>query len=148
MKTQGEIKARAVGSAALLAIGVGFLNWAEAQEQAEQKSWQGAQTIHFETLAMGRFGDFTLPITIHVGSEEEWDREMKRLQKDGGLWASNLPPAPLGLDWGRESVVLVSLGEKTQSGCAVEIQKVSATSESLLLDLEITPPSKQEAMFP
>jgi len=103
-----------------------------------QLAWARASRVHCESHRQGMDGNLSRPAALVANDAEEWDRTMARLWADGGLLVG--PPeagADLGVDWKRNSVVLVGLGEQTVSRYRVSVSSVRRRVNQLLLDVRV-----------
>ena len=96
--------------------------------------WAVRQDIGFTTLQRGPYGDWVTPVLLAARSEREWTTAMATLASRGELIVSQVPKPP-AVNWARQMVVLIALGQL--DGYSVEITRVSRMARGLYLDARI-----------
>lgn len=143
MKESGLSSASAVTMCALLIVSLGSSKPAQA-ELSTDLLWQEGKPLVTQDLDRGGKSGFDKPVVLYVSSEEEWDRAMKRLLKEGALWCLPLPQAP-SVEWDKKSVLLVALGRRAQENSSVQINEVRLHGNQLLADVTVTVPTELES---
>jgi len=98
-----------------------------------------ATGVGFRTVDRNVVGPWTEACADLFTSAAEWDAAMSDLAAAGGLSVLPGPEAP-AVDWKRESVVLVTLGEQGSGASGVEIKAMHRQGNHAVLDVEVTPP--------
>ena len=122
------MKARLVACALALMCAVGGASRTNAAAA-------GGHDVSLTSLENGRWGLWSHPALLGAASECEWQTEMDQLASQGGLIVASTPRAP-SVDWSRQMVVLVALGE--WDGWSVEVTHASRDGRTLVLDVTLT----------
>jgi hypothetical protein len=120
---------------ALLLLSPWAAGSARAADQADL-DWKTAQPVAHSTYEQGAEGYWDERVLLCVSSAEQWTREMEELKSRGALrveWGD--PPAPMNVDWSRQSVVLVSAGTLPNYSHTVQVLEVKRHGNTLLVDV-------------
>jgi hypothetical protein len=108
-----------------------------SQLAAEQTNTKLTVDISFQTVAKGSRSGVREPLQMVIRSQAEWDTLWKRHVSI----ETNLPPAP-AIDFNKEIVIAVFLGEKPTGGYDVEIIRAEQRDGALVIHYrEKSPPS-------
>src|SRR5512147_2675221 len=97
---------------------------------------------------MGQLWGFQGPAVQAHHQREPVYGLMDSLEDHDGLVATPKPPAPKGVHWDHEAVVLVAMGEFEEFDCSVEIREVRRIGYRALCDVsvDILPPLRFQAL--
>jgi hypothetical protein len=121
-----------------LPIATFFVSRSEALEvMRKQPPWQianaetsakPANQISFQTVVKGSRSGVREPLQIVIRSQAEWDALWKR-----HVSIETNPPSPRAIDFNKEIVIGVFLGEKPTGGYDVEIIRAEQTDGALVI---------------
>lgn len=101
-----------------------------------EKVWLAASPVRHEALEYGNDGPFRVPLVMLLTSERQWRDTMDSLALLDQL--SVLPaPEPPPVDWRRDAVVVVSMGEFTELHCYAEIRELRHIGRRTLCDVHV-----------
>jgi hypothetical protein len=123
---------------ALLVVG------AAAQAQtADDPRWDRASRVAYASVTGGTDGEYAAPVARVANSAKQWDGMMDALAAQGALVASDGRRAAdltrdEGVNWRRESVVLVALGSMPDLSCQMTVVAVRQLDHKLCVDVQVT----------
>jgi hypothetical protein len=120
--------------AGMWVIGLGLACASARAEMGFDQAWANAQSEGFSTLERTSDGIYGDPVVLLIQSEKEWNQRMAEMSIIAG------PASPPPVDWSREAVVLVSLGEYASGPASVEILAVRRLGHRLLVDIRAVLP--------
>jgi hypothetical protein len=100
------------------------------------QAWEIGRTEAFRTIDKTSYGVFAQPIERIIQNPEEWRAAMDGID----LVVGPAPEPPAGVDWQRDAVVLISLGEFSSAPAGVEIREVRRLGHRLLVDIDARMP--------
>ena len=110
--------------------GMGKANVAAAGDLSNMKP------VAFSTIERNPFGIWLRPFMVMATSPAEWDQAMDEIAATNELLLVTDIPAPQGVDWSKEAVVVVGGGRAT----SVKVRDVRRDGNTAVLDvLERTP---------
>src|SRR5215470_9736911 len=94
-----------------------------------------AATMPFSTLAKGLASGVAQPTQIVVRTQDDW----------AGLWSRHMrtqiaPPPPPPVDFSRDMVVALFMGERPTGGYAIEVTRIERTDSGLSVHYRTTRP--------
>ena len=94
-----------------------------------------AAPVPFSTLAKGLASGVAQPTQIVVRTQDDW----------GGLWSRHMrtqtaPPPPPPVDFSRDMVVALFMGERPTGGYAIEVTRIERTDSGLSVHYRTTRP--------
>jgi hypothetical protein len=95
--------------------------------------------VRNESYEQGMHGEWARPLTRVVQSAAEWDALQKEMARDGGLVWTGRRAADLKVNWSRNALVLVSLGEMPAATCKVSVVDVWRAGDQLLVETKVEP---------
>jgi hypothetical protein len=108
-----------------------------ARGNPDDHAWRAARPVRQEPLESGLWGVFRLPLVLLIYSESHWYSTMDSLGHAGDLISTPGPDAPAGVNWNRESVVIVAVGEFPYLHCSVRIREVRRIGYRALCDVSV-----------
>jgi hypothetical protein len=96
----------------------------------------GGLSVPFSTLDQSVVGAWRCAGAMVCRSAEEWNGEMASM---GSACLDMTPPLPT-VDWDNYMVFLVTLGEKSTAGYAIEVQDVRDEGGELVVEVAVTEP--------
>ena len=94
-----------------------------------------AVTVPFSTLAKGLASGVGQPTQIVVRSQNEWTALWSRHMR-----APSAPPPPPSVDFSRDMVVALFMGERPTGGYAIEVTRIERTDAGLAVHYRTTRP--------
>jgi hypothetical protein len=108
-----------------------------AQGNPDEQAWRMARPVDYEVLEEGNDGSYLEPVVLVATSEKQWNEAMMDLEADRLLTVVPGPPPPDGVDWDREAVLLVALGQFSEFHCALDARELRRISFRALCDVRI-----------
>ena len=124
------------GRLAAMATVVLALTWCAAAGAALRDAELGVGgRLHFDTVEKGLYGDWARPTLLAARGPCEWNAAMGELEAQGALIVKPAPLPPAAVNWSRQMIVLVALGN--MDGYSVEITRVSRIGGTLILEVHV-----------
>ncbi len=102
-----------------------------------------AQTIPFQNLVSGQYSGLTEKTYQLINSQEELNSVWQE------IYSIQIPPPPVpAVNFSKNSILLVALGEQKTSGYSIEIVKIEATSKEARVYLNLIFPSQASILLP
>jgi hypothetical protein len=122
-----------------------------AQGSPDDHAWRAAHPVQYDVLEAGNDGVYLEPVVLVATSEAQWNQAMAELESDHLLTVVPGPPPPSGVDWDREAVLLVALGEFEEAHCTIDVREIRRISFRALCDVHVNvmgPPRIQTVISP
>lgn len=133
-----KLNAALVSAALLTPLYPAAVTAAPNENALDHMRWMIGRTLEQQDLGQGLNGMWKAPVLVYVSNPAQWMEVMGEMALSGELDYS--PPVPEGVDWARQSVVLVSLGSYPNYRYgSVQINEVRVSGKRLLADVSVTP---------
>jgi hypothetical protein len=95
--------------------------------------------VRNESYEQGMHGEWAKSMTRVVQSATEWDALQQEMARDGGLVWTGRRASDLNVNWSRNALVVVSLGEMPAPTCKVSVVDVWRVGDQLLVQTQVEP---------
>src|SRR5262245_49491735 len=125
----------AAAAASLMAVAVSGPVQAAQSADAQGLAWATGKHLNARTLGQGVRSCYNTPVLVVAQSECQWEAAMADLAARGCLEAGALP-APEGVDWRHQSVVVVTLG-RVPYGYNVQVEEARQALGQIMLNVRV-----------
>jgi hypothetical protein len=137
-KVLNKVSAALVSAALVAMLGPAGSAAAPKDKTLDDIRWKTGRTLNQQDLEQGLNGMWKAPVLVYAANEAQWTEVMNQMAGNGEL--DYRPPVPEGVDWSRQSVVLISLGSYPDYRYnGVQINEVRLSGRKLLVDVSVEP---------